>query len=387
MTISDGIVIAIISTISLVATVVSLGYLVFALACIVLWRERGAEHRAHNPGISLFKPVRGANDRLYDNLKSFCDQDYPNFQIIFGVRNDRDPALPVIRRLIDEFPGLDLKLSIGCDENASNPKVATLLVMEGLADHDIWVIADSDVSVRPDFLVAVAAEFVEPDIGAVTCLYTASAEPRLSLRFGAMAINEWFLPSALVAAALGSLEFCFGAAMAVRRDILVEIGGFSALANNLADDFMLGNRVHRAGYRVALAGQLVETEVTEKNLSSMLLREIRWGRTIRAVQPASHLGLALTHGIPLALISCVLTSFSTLALGLVAGALTLRLAIHYAVRHFLGVEDRVIPWLTPLRDCWGFLVWLLSYTRRTVDWRGRRYRVERGGLMKPIGTR
>ncbi|MCG8509242.1 MAG: glycosyltransferase, partial [Rhodospirillales bacterium] len=293
---------------------------------------------------------------------------------------------PVIERLVSEFSHLDIKISIGRDESAQNPKVATLLPMEELADHDVWVIADSDTRVESDFLTAVVLEFDEPDVGAVTCLYTAQAPKRIIPRFGAMAINEWFLPSVLVAA-IGQLKFCFGATMAIRRPVLDEIGGLRMLADNLADDYMLGQLVHRTGYKVALAKMLVETEVPEQALKSLFSLELRWARTIRAVQPAGYMGSFLTYGIPLSLIAVLLTSAGSLSLVVMVLALALRLGIHYAVRRCLGVKDPAIPWMVPLRDCFGFFVWVIGFGRRTVDWRGVRYRVETGGRMKLMEKR
>ena len=202
-----------------------------------------------------------------------------------------------------------------------------------------------------------------------------------------MAINEWFLPSALVAKKLGPLKFCFGAAMAVRQPVLEEIGGFRALADNLADDYMLGNLVFENGYRVALVSTLVATEANEQDMKSMLWREIRWGRTIRSMQPGGYFGSFLTYGIPLALIGLLLMPTSLVMQVLAAAIVIVRLAIHAAVRHFLGVSDPATPWLVPVRDVLSFSVWLASYVRRTVDWRGRLYRVERGGLMKSIELR
>jgi ceramide glucosyltransferase len=373
--------------ISVLIAAVAACYLFFALVRTLSFLPRPIQTAGDAPTVSIFKPVRGTNERLYDNLKSYCLQDYPRFQVIFGVCEPSDPALPVIRRLVAEFPDLDIKISIGSDDSACNPKVATLLPMVAFADFDIWVVADSDTRANRELLTAIVHDFAAQDVGAVTCLYTADARKRIVPRFGAMAINEWFLPSVLVAETIGPLKFCFGATMAIRRKVLDEIGGFQVLADNLADDYMLGQLVHRSGYRVALARALVETEVPDQTLTSLLSLELRWARTIRAVQPAGYLGSFLTYSIPLSLIAVALTSASALSLILLCLVLVLRFGIHFAVRRFVGAHDPAVLWLIPLRDCFGFFIWVAGFARRTVVWRGERYRVENGGRMKLLGKR
>lgn len=375
------------SWLALIPGLAATGYLAFALACICLWRRGEVASNEATPSITLFKPVRGANADLRDNLKSFLDQDYRDYQVVFGVADEADPAVAIIRDLIADYPNLDCDISIGWVDSSSNPKVATLLPMQSKAKHDLWVITDSDVRVAPDFLRHMARALGPDDVGAATCLYTAKAAGGTALRLGAMAINEWFLPSALVAKALGPLKFCFGAAMAVKRPALDKIGGFQALADNLADDFMLGHLCYQAGYRVALAETLVETEVAEADLKAMLYREVRWGRTIRSVQPAGYMGSVLTYAIPLSIIGIIATSAAWPGLVLLGLSVALRLAIHGAVRHFLHIKDPLSLSLVPVRDIMGFIVWLASYLRRTVDWRGTLYRVERGGRMTPLGNR
>lgn len=372
---------------ALVPGLAACGYLAFALVCLCRWRRAELATVSSLPPITLFKPVRGANPHLRANLESFFQQDYPDYQILFGVADDQDPAIPVIEDLMATYANHDCALVVGWVDEVSNPKVATLLPMEDRAKHDLWVITDSDIHVPSDFLRHMAVALAPDGVGAATCLYTAHGTGGTALRLGAMAINEWFLPSALVAKALGPLTFCFGAAMAVKRPALRDIGGLQALANNLADDFMLGHLVHQAGYDVALAGIMVETEVAENNLQAMMYREIRWGRTIRSVQPAGYMGSILTYAIPLSLLGVLATAGHLVGLVLLGISLTLRLAIHGAVRHFLNVQDPISPGLVPVRDVMGFFVWLASYTRRTVDWRGTRYRVERGGQMTSLGNR
>ena len=246
------------------AVAASLVYSAVALLRVALFRSKSPVPARFLPPITVLKPVCGLEPRLYENLRSFCAQDYPEFQYLFGVRDLNDPAIPVIERLIREFPERGAALVIDPRVIGSNYKISNLANMIGRARHDYLAISDADCKVGRSYLAEVAAVFADPKVGAATCLYRATPSgDRLADRLGAMFINEWFLPSVLVALMSEPLEYCFGATMAVRRTALEAIGGIEALACYLADDHMLGRLVAASGYRVALARHIVEITINE----------------------------------------------------------------------------------------------------------------------------
>ena len=228
-------------------------YVVFAMWRLLRFARRVHVVDAPTPAVTVLKPVCGLDQDLYENLRSFCEQDYPEYQVIFGVSDPKDPALAVIDRLIRALPDKDLSLVVNDRLIGTNRKVSNLANMYGAVKHEIVVIADSDMHVGPDYLRSVIASFRDDTVGAVTCLYTGIPGNGLASVLGAAFINEWFLPSVLVALSFREINFCFGSTMAVRRTILEQLGGFARFADLLADDYMLGRLVSDAGYRVSLS--------------------------------------------------------------------------------------------------------------------------------------
>ena len=334
------------------------------------------------PAVTILKPLAGSEPFLYENLRSFCAQDYPQFQVVFGVSDAGDPAAAVVRRLIDEFPHADLTLVAGADRTVPNFKVATLLAMAGACKHDVLAIADSDTHVAPDYLRAVAAPLRDPRVGAVTCLYRGRSSGGLASDLGAMMIDDQFIPSVLVAA-LGTIRFCLGATMAVRRTALNAIGGLAALGPYLADDQKLGEFVSRQSSRVALAPCVVEHDVAEPDMRALWAHEVRWGRTSRLARPLGYAGYFLTYPLPLALIYLALSRDLALGLIVFALALALRLGLHYAARTALRAHTHDTPWLIPLRDVLGLAEWVASFAGRRVRWRDRLLTVDGAGRIVP----
>lgn len=367
------------------ATAASLGYAAFSIACIKRFRRDLRRHAGGcRPPITVLKPVHGMDSQLYDNLRSFCEQDYPEYQVIFAAADQNDPAVAVVRRVIEALPERDLSLVVNNREIGSNRKISNVANAYALAKHDLIVIADSDMRVGPDYLTQVAAGFEEKGVGAVTCLYVGAPSGGLASRLGSMFINESFLPSVLVALRLQDLKFCFGATMAMRRQALDDIGGFEALASYLADDYMLGKLVSDRGYKVNLAPYVVRNVVFESDLKSLLHHELRWSRTVRTVRPVGYAFSALTQALPMSLLLLALhpALYSALA---VAAALVLRITQHYTVRNTLGIPGPATPWLVPVRDLLYFAVWAASFLGRNVQWRDARFAVTRNGQMTLTG--
>jgi ceramide glucosyltransferase len=249
------------------------------------------------PPVSVLKPLFGAEPGLAENLRSFADQDYPDCQIVLGLRDRTDPALPIARALIRERPERDIVLVVDSRTGGSNLKVANLENMLPAARHDLIVIADSDMRVTPDYLRAVTAPLADRRVGLVTCLYHGVSAGGLWSVLAALHINYSFLPGALAGAALGVGGGCFGATLAVRRDVLERIGGFARLRNELADDHRMGSAVRRLGLATVLSPYIVENRVSEPSLASLWRHELRWARTSKEMAPAGFAGSLITHTI------------------------------------------------------------------------------------------
>ena len=347
------------------------------------WRQKPA---AQSPPASILKPLCGEDSDLYENLASFCRQAYPVWQIVFGVQDAADPAIPVVRRLIKEFPKADLKLVVEGGRRVGNLKVANLQNMLPEAKHDLIVIADSDMRVTSDYLSAVIAPLLDAGTGLVTCLYRAVPAAGRWSRLAALHINHGFLPQALVAYQLGARGGCFGATLALRRDTLAAIGGFAAVADHLADDHALGAAVRHLGRKLVLSPHLVDNIVAEPSLAELFRHELRWGRTIRAIEPAGYLGSVVTQPLPLALAALALGTYPAAAGAMALSALACRFIMVRMVDGALRLPPTPL-WLLPGRDLLSFGVFVASFFTRKVAWRDRTFRVGRNGQLIPYGDR
>lgn len=369
-------------------------YLIAALGSLAAFKRccaaatASARPAAEIP-ITVLKPVCGLDAELMANLRSFCDQDYGAVQIVFGLRDADDPARQVVERLIADFPQRDLALVVDGRARGANHKASNLANMMRAAKHEVLLISDADVRVRRDFLRSVAACFADPRVGAASALYAGvgagGSAGGLPSQLGAMFVNDWFLPSVLVSCASQEIDYCLGATMAVRRELLERIGGFEALEPYLADDYMLGKLVRAQGAEVRLLPTLVETVVHEPTFRDLLLHELRWARTIRSVQPVGYALSFVTDALPIAvllglLVYAVTGSLAYPAAG-IAVVLGLRLLLHYAVRASLGLRQPAMPWLLPLRDCLTFAVRAASFAGQRVSWRGRELSVASGSRL------
>jgi len=331
-------------------------------------RGGGAE-----PPITLLKPLHGDEPLLEQALESVLRQDYPAFQIVFGVQDPADTAIAVVNRLRARFPDADITLVVDPTEHGRNRKVANLINMFPAARHDVLVIADSDLHVRSDYLHRLAEGLARPGVGLVTTLYAGLPATRaLPAQLGATQITHGFLPGALLARGMGR-EDCLGATMVLRRDTLARIGGLQALAPHLADDNVLGQKVRALGLRVALAETIVATTVPEDSIRALFRHELRWARTIRALVPASHAASILQYPMVWALPVMLATEWGV-ALFLLAWLVRALVAV--------GIDRAVAPvlnglaapcplWLLPARDVLSVAVWIASHAGTWVDWRGQ----------------
>jgi ceramide glucosyltransferase len=366
----------------------AIGYLLFANFCIIELRKN--IRRPHipsgfTPPVTVFKPICGLEHGMDENLRSFCEQDYPEYQVIFGLHGKDDDAIPIIQKLIADYPQLDLEMVIDTRLYGSNHKVSNLINMFPSAKHEILLVADSDMRVNNNYLHDIVAPFANAANGAVTCLYSGRTDNGMASKLNAMFINEWFLPSVLISNSLKDISYCLGATMAVRREILTDFGGFEVLADYLADDYMLGQMVTERGYKVHLSHTIVENLSYEPSYKSLFLHELRWARTLRAVEPLGFLGTFLTDTLVIscitALFALLFTQHTFLPSWILGITITARILLHLQVKSALDLDGRGSLLLIPLRDLISFVIRIVSFTGHSVEWRNHTFSVDDDGLI------
>jgi ceramide glucosyltransferase len=333
--------------------------------------------------VTILKPLCGAEHELYECLRSFCDQDYPRFQIVFGVSDPDDPAIGVVARLAREFPKVDIHIAIDRRQHGTSRKVSNLINMMPLARHDLLVISDSDVRVDRDYLPRIVAPLADPAVGIVTCPYLGRPRKGLWSLLGSLFINDWFTPSVRVAAMFGSRAFAFGATIAIRRHVLRRIGGFASIANQLADDYRLGELTRGLGLRTVLSDVVVETCVDEPSFLELVHHELRWLRTIRIVRPVGYSLSFVTFGVPVAAAGCMLAGCAFPAITLLAVTAIARIMLHLRVRgtHFPPAHQLMV---LPVRDMLSVALWVWGFATRRVQWRDDSFDVARDGSADPV---
>src|SRR5712671_1399295 len=359
-------------------------YLIGSTVAALRFARRPIVAPAERPPVSVLKPLHGAEPGLYENLRSFVDQDYPEMQVVLGVRHRGDAALPVARALMRNRPEKDIELVVDARAIGSNLKVANLENMLPAASHDFIVLADSDMRVDPHYLGAATAPLRDPRNGLVTCLYKGVPMVGRWSQFGAMHINFAFLPSALLGEMLSTGGGCFGATIALRREVLERIGGFARIRDELADDHRLGDAVRELGLATVLSPYIVENRLAEPSLSSLWRHELRWARTVRAMAPFGFAGSIVTHTVVLALLAGAAAGFSAIACWLALISCMLRWISAGIIARSLALPIGGL-WLLPLRDVLSFAVFIGSFCGRSVLWRDQLFRVEPGGRMTVEG--
>ena len=361
-------------------------YILGSTVAVLRFARRLIVTPAERPAVSVMKPLHGAEPGLYDNLSSFLDQDYPEMQVVFGVRHRADTALPIARTLIRENPGRDTALVIDPRASGSNLKVANLENMLPAARHDVLVLADSDMRVDPGYLGVVTSPLQDPRTGLVTCLYKGMPYGGLWSQLGAMHINFAFLPSALLGQMLGVGGGCFGATIALRRAVLERIGGFARIRNELADDHRLGEAVRGLGLTTVLSPYIVENHVDEPSFASLWRHELRWARTVRAMAPYGFAGSVIMHTVVLTALAAAASGLSAPAWWFMLASLSLRWLTAGVIARSLALPIGGL-WLLPLRDALSFAVFVGSFFGRSVLWRDQLFRVEPGGHMTVRGDK
>jgi ceramide glucosyltransferase len=335
------------------------------------------------PPVSILKPLRGVDPQMYESFRSHCVQDYPQYEIIFGVSEADDPAVEAVHKLMREFPQCRIQLVVCPQVLGNNRKTSNLVQMLSQAKYDHLLINDSDIYVHPDYLRRVMAPFVQPEVGMVTCPYRGIAADTLGSKLESIGISTDFIPGVLTARQIeGGIHFALGSTLAITRVALNAIGGLAPLVNYLADDFELGSRVSKAGLKVVLADVVVETHLPAYSFRDFFEHQLRWARSTRDSRPAGYIGLVLTFGLPWAMLACLLSPWAWWSWTLLGLALNLRGAVALAVG--VGVvQDRATwhhLWLLPLRDLVAFCVWFWSFADNTVRWRGDLFVLENGKI-------
>lgn len=336
------------------------------------------------PPVTLVKPLHGDEHGLLENLSTFCVQDYPGpLQLLFGTRDPHDPALAVVAALRRRFPSLPMTVVADPRLHGPNRKVSNLINLLPSAEHEVLVFADSDVAVTPAYLRQVVGALLEPGVGAVTCVYCGLPQRAVWSRLSAVATDCQLLPSVVTGLALGLAEPCFGQTIAIRRSLLEAIGGFAAFAHHLAEDHAIGHAVRRTGAVVAIPPLAVAHACPETTLRTLVAHELRWGRTIRAIDPKGHLGSAVTHPFWLALLAVAGSGGGAWAWTLLGAAACVRLWLKWRVDRALGRPCRDL-WLVPLWDLLSFPLFLAGFLSGRVTWRGSRYIVDRKGRLSAL---
>ena len=363
-------------------------YLVCLYSAAAFLRAKKAStrtHPTHAPPVSILKPLKGIDPEIYESFRSHCLQDYPKFEIVFGVSDPADPAVASVEQLKREFPDRALQLVVSPNILGPNVKVSNLEQMVQAARFEYLIVNDSDIRVEPDYLQRVVAPLADENVGMVTCLYRGVAAPTLGSQLEALGISTDFNAGVLAAQLIeGGLSFGLGSTLAFRRRNLNQIGGFRSIVEFLADDYELGHRIAGLGLRIVLSDVVVETHLPAYDLGGFLAHQMRWARGVRDARLGGYIGLATTFGLMWALLTLILSRAAAWSWAVLGVVLLLRILISLVVGKSV-LKDRKLPgqlWLLPLRDLSAVGVWIASFWGHTVTWRGDRFELRKGRLIR-----
>lgn len=366
-------------------------FIYYAIAIYAIGRffgDASVQPRPQNgytPPVSILKPVRGLDPAAYENFASFCRQDYPEYEVLFCIDRD-DPAVPVVEKLVRDFSGRSIRLIYGSGRDAINDKVARLARLTSEARYETLVISDSDVRVAPDYLRTLVAPLADPAIGAVTCFYAHSKEHTLAQHLQTIGMMSDFYAGILTARQLDGVKFTLGPTIATTRSRLSGFGGYEAIENQPGDDLLVGRLIAEQGYRVELLAYSFDVVADYGSLSDLLHKRLRWMVVMRHMRPWGHLGLIFTQGLFWSLVAIAIQPTLAVACGYLGTYALLRLAMTYMIGQW-GLRQKRL-WkqmgLVPIWDAMAFFLWLASFLRRTVRWRGARYYIRNGELVPAV---
>jgi len=367
-------------------------FIYYGIALFSCWRFFGRPRRkvagGFTPPVSILKPIRGLDPEAYENFASFCRQDYPDYELLFCLGDREDPALPLIDRLMREFPARRIRVLFGSGRDATNDKVAKLARLVREAAHEHVVISDSDVRVRPDYLRTVIEPLRDPKIGAVTCFYLPIEERTFVDRLQSVGMMSDFYAGIVVAWQLDGVKFALGPTIATTRERLAAFGGYQSIENQPGDDLLVGRMIADQGYEVELSRYPVETVADYQSIRELIAKRLRWIVVMRHMRPWGHLGLVFTFGLPWALAAVAANPTLATAALYLGGWFAMRCAITATIATW-GLKQSSY-WrrmgLIPLWDAVAFAVWVASFLRRSIRWRGSDYYI-RGGTLVPVGEK
>ena len=379
---------ALIASIPAVITAASMGYCALCICAGASFAARNRQFPVQPfslPPVSILKPLKGIDPEMYESLRSHCLQDYPEYEIVFGVSDINDPATAIVKRLQAEFPNRSVRLLL-CDKVlGANRKVSSLAQMVSSAEYDFLVVNDSDIRVAPDYLRAVMSKLTRPDTGMVTCLYRGVASGTLASRLESLSISTDFIPGVLAARQIeGGLRFGLGSTLAFRKHDLQAAGGFEAIADYLADDYELGRRIAANHRKLQLSKSVVETYLPAYDFAGFFSHQLRWARTIRTSRPAGYAGLIFTFTLPWAVLTLALARGRGWAWILFAAAALIRVATALVIGRLVLRDKRTLRslWLLPIRDALAVVFWVGALAGRKIIWRGETFYLENGKLRR-----
>jgi ceramide glucosyltransferase len=352
------------------------------------WKARAAGDVADAdlPFVSVMKPVHGLEPRLSETLRTFFQQNYPKYEIVFGARSSEDPAVAIVEELRKEFPAVPVSIVYSGPPQWPNAKVYSLDKMLEAAKSEFVIISDSDVFVHPDYLRSVTAPLLNPKTGLVTCVYRGFPVGGSWAVLEGLGMSVDMTSGVLLADMLEGMKFALGPTMATRTDALAKIGGIGATADFYSDDFELGRMIAEAGYHVELSHHIIEHMVVDTSFGPSLDHQLRWMKSTRFSRPLGHIGSGLTFAVPFGILGLVGGSLmgATAAGLLLFGWSLLNRVLQSLTVGWLVVRDRralSLCWLYPARDLFGFLLWVLSFTGGNFEWRGEKYQFQKGGRI------
>ncbi len=364
-------------------------FIYYVLVLYSSWRffwhakDRLPENLDFTPPVSNLKPVRGLDPEAYENFASYCRQDYPDYELIFCVGDHEDPAVPVLERLMRDFPECRIRVLYGSGRNAINDKVAKLVRMVSEAQHEVLVINDSDVRVEPNYLRTVVAPLRNPKVGGVTCMYVSAHDTTFTQHLQSVGMISDFYPGILVARQLDGIKFALGQTMVTTRSRIAGFGGYEAIENRPADDLLLGRLIAEQGYEVELLPYAVKTVPDYDSLQALFIKRLRWMTVMRHMRPWGHFGLLFTQGLPWCLAVALTHASGSLALAYLGAYVGFRVAMTWLIGVW-GLKQTGLWKMLPLILVWdatAFVIWLLTFGRKSIRWRNVDYRIREGMLV------
>lgn len=377
-----------------VLAIAAIPFIYYSIALFSIWNffrrsaPRGAQNPDYAPPVSILKPIRGLDPGAYENFASFCRQDYPEYEIVFCVGEEDDPAVPILKKLTQDFPEHSIRILFGSGGTGSNDKVIKLARLVSEARHEVVVINDSDVRVTSDYLRKIVAPLADPKVGAVTCFYVSAEDGNFTDNLQSIGMLSDFYVGIIVAWQLEGVKFALGPTIATTRERLAGFGGYDAIKNRPADDLLVGRLIAEQGYEVELLPYTISTVADYGSLRDLFHKRLRWIVVMRHLRPWGHFGLIFTLGLPWCLLAIAIQPTPAVALAYLGGYLAMRFAMTLMVGSW-GLKHHA-PWkkltLIPVWDALAFCIWLTSFSRNSIRWRNVDYYI-RDGQLVPVAPR